>query len=381
MRITAFDFSLLWGNEKNYSRIESDSVFLSFICGMQDSPDSLFMKRSLELAMLGVGNVAPNPMVGCVIVHQGKIIGEGYHAFYGGPHAEVNAIASVVNEEIFKDSTLYVTLEPCAHFGKTPPCANLILKKGIPRVVVGCRDPFQEVNGRGIDLLRNAGVEVIVDALHEECRELNKRFFSFHEKKRPYVVLKWAMSADGFMDIDRSSGQRGSVMISHPDTQVLVHQWRSEEASILIGKNTLLNDNPSLTVRRVKGKNPVRVVLSDEPIDLQGYLLGNNEAPTLVLTNEAERGIGSVRYVACGNVHDVSSVLGRLHKENILSVLVEGGSRVLQSFLDSGLWDEARIIVSDHPLGKGLVAPTLSMKASHEEQSASDTIRYYFNRS
>jgi diaminohydroxyphosphoribosylaminopyrimidine deaminase/5-amino-6-(5-phosphoribosylamino)uracil reductase len=348
---------------------------------MQDSPDSRFMKRALELALLGVGNVAPNPMVGCVIVHQGKIIGEGYHTFYGGPHAEVNAIASVANQDVLKESTLYVTLEPCAHFGKTPPCAHLIVEKGIPRVVVGCRDPFSEVNGKGIELLRNAGVEVIVDVLLDECRNLNRRFFTFHEKKRPYVVLKWAVSADGFMDINRSSGQRGSFMISHADTQVLVHQWRAEEASILIGKNTLLNDNPSLTVRRVEGKNPLRVVLSQSPIDLQGYLLGDGEAPTLIVTNDDERKEGSVRYVACGNVLDISSALCRLHRENILSVLVEGGAGVLQSFLERGLWDEARIIVSEQALGSGLASPIISMAASYEEQSATDTIRFYFNKS
>jgi len=364
-----------------YGRIESDSKILSFICGMQDSPDSRFMKRALELALLGAGNVAPNPMVGCVIVHHGKIIGEGYHAFYGGHHAEVNAIASVANQDVLKESTLYVTLEPCAHFGKTPPCASLIVEKGIPRVVVGCRDPFSEVNGKGIELLRRAGVEVMVDVLLEECRELNKRFFTFHEKKRPYVVLKWAVSADGFMDIDRISGQRGSVMISHPDTQVLVHQWRADEASILIGKNTLLNDNPSLTVRRVEGKNPLRIVLSEAAIDLQGYLLGDGEAPTLVVTNDEERSEGGIRYLACGNVHDVSCVLNRLHKENVLSVLVEGGAAVLQSFLESGLWDEARIIVSEQALGSGLASPIISMAASYEEQSATDTIRFYFNKS
>jgi diaminohydroxyphosphoribosylaminopyrimidine deaminase/5-amino-6-(5-phosphoribosylamino)uracil reductase len=237
------------------------------------------------------------------------------------------------------------------------------------------------VNGKGIELLRHAGVEVIVDVLLAECRDLNRRFFTFHEKKRPYVVLKWAVSADGFMDIDRTSGQRGSVMISHVDTQVLVHQWRAEETSILIGKNTLLNDNPSLTVRRIEGKNPLRVVLSESPIDLKGYLLGDGEAPTLIVTNNEERAEGSVRYVPCGNVHDISSVLSRLHRENILSVLVEGGAGVLQSFLESGLWDEARIIVSEQSLGGGLASPVISMAASYEKQSATDAIRFYFNKS
>ncbi len=348
---------------------------------MHDILDSPFMRRALELAALGEGHVAPNPLVGCVIVYQGEIIAEGYHARYGGHHAEVNAIESVENSELLKDSTLYVTLEPCAHHGKTPPCANLILQKGIPRVVVGCRDPFPEVNGKGIELLRNAGVEVLTDVLFDECRGINRRFFTFHEKKRPYVLLKWAQSADGFMDVDRVSGRQGSVMISHPDTQILVHTWRAEEASILIGKNTLINDDPSLTVRRVPGKNPLRVVLSSEPLNIHAFKLGSDEAPTLVLTNDTEGQNNNVRYVACDNVHHVASVLHRLHRENVLSVLVEGGSHVLKSFLESGLWDEARVIISDDVLGKGLTAPTIAVAYSHEERSASDTIRYFYNKS
>jgi diaminohydroxyphosphoribosylaminopyrimidine deaminase/5-amino-6-(5-phosphoribosylamino)uracil reductase len=356
-------------------------LFLSFICQMQASLDSGFMKRALELAARGSGHVAPNPLVGCVLVRHGEIIGEGYHALFGGPHAEVNAIASVENPELLRESTLYVTLEPCAHYGKTPPCANLIIQKGIPRVVIGCRDPFLEVNGKGMDLLRNAGIEVISDVLHEECRDLNRRFFTLHEKKRPYVILKWAQSADGYMDVDRASNIRGSVMISHPDTQVLVHRWRSEEASILIGKNTLINDDPSLTVRRVEGKNPLRVVLSSEAMELSSFKLGNSEAPTLVLTNDTEKLSGNTRYAACGNVHDVASILRRLHTDGVLSVLVEGGAQTLKSFLQSGLWDEARIITSNRKLGNGLLAPTHAFSPWHEEKMATDTIRYYVNKS
>jgi len=356
-------------------------AFLSFICGMPFSVNTVFMKRALELAALGSGHVAPNPLVGCVIVHEGKIIGEGYHAQFGGPHAEVNAIASVVDDALLKHSTLYVTLEPCAHFGKTPPCANLIVQKGIPRVVVGCRDPFPEVDGKGIELLRSAGVEVVTDVLHDECRWINRRFFTFHEKKRPYVMLKWAQSADGFMDVDRTVGNRGSFMISHPDTQVMVHVWRAEEASILVGKNTMLNDDPALTVRRVTGKNPLRIVLSSQPIDLLNFELSSHDAPTWVMTNETETQVQNVRYVACKNVRDIPSVLNRLHREQVLSILVEGGATVLNSFLESGLWDEARVIVSETTLLTGLIAPVMKSAVSEEDNYASDSIRYYYNRS
>jgi diaminohydroxyphosphoribosylaminopyrimidine deaminase/5-amino-6-(5-phosphoribosylamino)uracil reductase len=348
---------------------------------MLESTDVRFMKRALELASRGAGSVAPNPLVGCVIVHKGAVVGEGYHAFFGGPHAEVNAIASMEDHDVLKQSTLYVTLEPCAHFGKTPPCAHLILQKGIPRVVIGCRDPFLEVNGRGIEMLRNAGVDATVDVLQEECLAINKRFFTFHQKQRPYVILKWAQSADGFMDVERTLKQHGSVMISHPDTQVLVHRWRAEESSILIGKNTLLNDDPSLTVRRVDGKNPIRIVLTSQPIDMHRLKLGNDEAPTLVLTNESDSISGNVRFAAVGNVHDLDGVLRRLHAENILSVLVEGGAHVLRSFLECGLWDEARVIVSDNSLGSGLKAPSISRVPSKEQRSSSDRIYYYNNKS
>ena len=356
-------------------------LFLSFICGMHDSVDSRFMKRAIELALTGNGHVAPNPMVGCVIVHNGRIIGEGFHEKYGGPHAEVNAIASVEDPALLQESTLYVTLEPCAHFGKTPPCSNLIIEKRIPRVVIGSLDPFPAVNGRGIEQLRQAGIQVETDVLVNECRFMNRRFFTFHEKQRPYVVLKWAQSSDGFMDMERTTGEIGSFMISHPDTQVAVHRWRSEEAAILIGKNTLYNDNPSLTVRRVEGTNPLRLLLSSEPIDLSEFLLSQDEAPTWVLTNSTEKAVGSVRYLACGNVHDLNLVLSRLYDENILSLLVEGGAMVLQAFLASGLWDESRVIVSDNAMGKGMQAPLIANQVEHVEHSATDTIRFYINNS
>ena len=347
---------------------------------MHDAPDSQFMKRALELAARGAGHVAPNPMVGCVIVHEGRIIGEGYHQRYGGPHAEVNAIASVEDPARLQESTLYVTLEPCAHFGKTPPCSNLIIEKRIPRVVIGNLDPFPAVNGRGIEQLRNAGIHVETDVLVNECRFMNRRFFTFHEKQRPYVILKWAQSSDGFIDIERTTGEKGSFMISHPDTQVAVHRWRSEEAAILIGKNTLYNDNPSLTVRRVEGTNPLRLLLSSEPIDLSNFHLSKEEAPTWVLNNYSEKTEGAIRYLACGNVHDLKAMMRRLFDEKVLSILVEGGAQVLHSFIECGLWDEARIITGDTQLGQGLRAPKLQVMQDHSESSATDGIGYYFNK-
>jgi diaminohydroxyphosphoribosylaminopyrimidine deaminase/5-amino-6-(5-phosphoribosylamino)uracil reductase len=347
---------------------------------MQDTLDSVFMRRALELAARGAGHVAPNPMVGCVIVHEGRIIGEGFHERYGGPHAEVNAIASVEDPALLQESTLYVTLEPCAHFGKTPPCSNLIIEKRIPRVVIGNLDPFPAVNGRGIEQLRQADIRVETNVLNDECRFMNRRFFTFHEKQRPYVILKWAQSSDGFMDIERTTETQGSIMISHPDTQVLVHRWRAEEAAILIGKNTLYNDNPSLTVRRVEGPNPLRILLSSEPIDLSSFHLSKEEAPTWVLTNSSEKTVGTIRYLACGNVHDLGAVLDRLWNEKVLSVLVEGGAQVLHSFIESGLWDESRIITGDKQLDQGLRAPKLSVVQHHSESSAADAIGYYFNK-
>jgi diaminohydroxyphosphoribosylaminopyrimidine deaminase/5-amino-6-(5-phosphoribosylamino)uracil reductase len=346
---------------------------------MNTSDHGAFMKLALELAKKGEGYVAPNPLVGCVIVHDNQVIGEGYHAAWGGPHAEVQAIGSVRDKELLKDCTLYVTLEPCAHFGKTPPCSNLIVEMKIPRVVVGCRDPFPQVNGKGIEQLRENGVEVISDVLEEECRWLNRRFFTFHEKHRPYVVLKWAQSVDGFMDVSRNKNVQGSFMISHPDTQVQVHRWRAQEAAILIGKNTLFNDNPSLTVRRVEGKNPLRVVLSAEGIDIANLQISNDEAPTVVITNRDEYVVGSVHNWACGDVHNPENVLSRLHREGVLSVLIEGGAHVLQSFMDAGLWDEVRIITGSIELHSGLIAPSIEHGFSHEERSATDVIRYYYN--
>jgi diaminohydroxyphosphoribosylaminopyrimidine deaminase/5-amino-6-(5-phosphoribosylamino)uracil reductase len=339
--------------------------------------DRDMMQRAILLAGQGAGLVAPNPLVGCVIVHDGKIIGEGFHERYGEAHAEVNAIASVDDKTLLSRSSLYVTLEPCAHFGKTPPCADLIIQTGIPRVFIGAQDPFEAVNGRGSAKLRAAGIEVIEHVEEEACREMNRRFFCFQEQNRPYVVLKWAQTTDGFMDIDRGDGQKGVQWISGPETKLLVHQRRAEEAAVMVGRNTVINDNPLLTVREVQGKNPVRVVLSSEADFPFRPALFDNDAPTLVVNQVKQAVEGSCRFIPCADVHDVREVLSLLHRERMLSVLVEGGAKVLESFLTAGLWDEAMVITGPAAWGSGLQAPVANGTLHHEQRCGDDVIRFY----
>ena len=342
--------------------------------------DRAMMQRAITLALKGVGHVAPNPLVGCVITHDGVVIGEGYHAKFGDAHAEVNAIASVQNPEMLKESTLYVTLEPCAHYGKTPPCADLIVKFGIPRVVIGAMDPFPLVNGRGAQRLREAGVEVEENIEHEACREMNRRFFCFQEKKRPYVILKWAQTSDGFMDVVRNCGEKGVRWISGPETKLLVHQWRSEESAVLVGRNTVINDNPLLTVREVSGTSPLRIVLTQDAQLPEGSAVLDQLAPTLILNNHLSNKIGDTEWLQCADVHDLSEVLQTLHARNIQSVFVEGGAKVLHSFIDSGLWDEARVITGSPTFEDGLAAPVLKGRLTETMTRGSDVIHFYRNQ-
>lgn len=302
----------------------------------------VYMQRCLELASKGAGYTAPNPMVGCVIVNEeNKIIGEGYHQAYGGPHAEVNAIASVDDKTQLKNSTLYVNLEPCAHYGKTPPCANLIVEMGIPRVVIGIKDPHKKVASKGIEILRQAGIEVLVGIEENACRELNKRFITFHEKQRPFIILKWAQSSDGFI------GKLGEkIKISHPKTDVLVHQWRSEEQAILIGSRTAINDNPELTVRWVKGRNPMRLILNYNSPLPPNLKIWNNEAATYIIESSPNDSLQLFIQFCITN--------------QIISVLIEGGTYTLQQFINAGLWDEARVITNTNlTLHNGVKAPAL----------------------
>jgi diaminohydroxyphosphoribosylaminopyrimidine deaminase/5-amino-6-(5-phosphoribosylamino)uracil reductase len=319
-----------------------------------------FMQRCLQLASQGMGRVAPNPMVGAVIVFEDIIIGEGYHQEFGKAHAEVNAITSVKDQELLKHATIYVNLEPCAHHGKTPPCADLIVEKGIPRVVIGCTDSFAKVAGKGIQHLKQNGVEVITDVLHDEAREFNKRFFTFHENKRPYVVLKWAQSKDGFIDRIRN-GEKGVHWITGKKEQRLVHQWRSEESAILVGKNTVLNDDPSLTVREVSGRNPLRIVIDSQGSLPLSYRIFNDEAPTLQYNSLLEETVNQhhTRVKIPFDDKVVAHILNNLHQREIQSLIVEGGAQTLQHFLDAGLWDEARIFEGDAEFGQGLKAPVV----------------------
>ncbi len=328
-----------------------------------------YMARCIELARGGEGNTAPNPMVGAVIVHKGKIIGEGFHRRCGEAHAEVNAVASVRDEALLRDSTIYVSLEPCSHYGKTPPCAELIIKKGIPRVVVGTLDPFPEVSGRGVRMLREAGVEVVTGVLEEEARALNPAFMTFQMRKRPYVYLKWAQSADGFMDARRADVSEPPLLLSSAETLRRVHRLRSEVAAIMVGTRTALLDNPSLTVRHWAGHSPVRVVL-DRTLKLPSasHVL-DGTVRTLVFTAvEAERG-PNVEYVRIDFGQDVlPQVLLYLYEQNLNSLMVEGGARLLESFLAAGLWDEAWIETAPVVLGTGVKAPAVCGVLAATEQ-------------
>jgi diaminohydroxyphosphoribosylaminopyrimidine deaminase/5-amino-6-(5-phosphoribosylamino)uracil reductase len=342
----------------------------------------------LELARLGAGFVAPNPMVGSVLVHTNRVIGEGYHQRYGQAHAEVNCIsdaairfAAVNNsmenfEELLHSSTLYVSLEPCAHFGKTPPCADLVISKKIPRVVIGCRDPFKEVDGKGIEKLLAAGIVVEPGVLEQACQHLNKRFFTFHAKKRPYIILKWAQSADG-----KIAGKSNSrVFITNEITNRLVHKWRSEEAAIMVGTNTALADDPSLTNRLWSGNNPVRVVLD---IDLRlpvSLVLFDKSVRTIVFNRLKHEDIENLVYFRINCQEPIAQqVCNALYLLNIQSVLIEGGARLIQSFINENLWDEARLITNECLIiGEGIPAPELGNGiCKHSDKIFTDTISFF----
>lgn len=339
------------------------------------------MLRSLQLAKLGEGNVAPNPMVGSVLVYQDRIIGEGYHQEYGQAHAEVNCIKSVSesDKQFISLSTIYVSLEPCAHFGKTPPCSDLIISQGIKKVVVGCRDSYEEVDGKGIEKLRQNGIDITVGVLENECRELNKRFFTFHEKKRPFVILKWAESANG--KIGSNNGER--LLISNGFSNRLVHQLRNENAAILVGTNTALVDNPSLTNRLWQGKNPIRLVI-DKDLKLPTSLhLFNKEQPTIFFNFLKEYTEENLTFYKLNKDEDVvAQILNACYKLNIQSVLVEGGSKTLQSFIDKQLWDEAIVITNTSLIvNDGIGAPVLNHHfIENSVELFNDTITYFTNQ-
>jgi len=321
-----------------------------------------YMQRCLQLAKLGEGHTAPNPMVGCVIVNNGKIIGEGFHQRYGGPHAEVNAIHSVKDDRLLENSTLYVNLEPCSHVGKTPPCADLIIKKKIPRIVIGTVDPNPEVAGDGIDKLKKAGCEVWVDIMKNECQELNRRFFTYHLKKRPYIILKWAQTSDGFVDTLRIEKEQGKpTWITDEITRTAVHKQRSTEGAIFIGTETALKDNPSLTLRDWYGHQPLRVIS-----DLNNRLPSNlhifdGKIETVILSNTDDHPNKNTFFVTINKVDTIKFLLEFLYSEKILSIVVEGGPKTLQYFIDPGLWDESHVYQGQIIFNEGIKAPIFNL--------------------
>lgn len=318
------------------------------------------MRRCFELARKGLGLTRTNPLVGCVIVHNDRIVGEGYHHEFGGPHAEVNAIRSVKNPSIIPDATLYCNLEPCAHHGKTPPCSVLISKKGIRRAVISNLDPFPSVNGQGIKHLTNAGVQVESGCLAEEGTSLNRRFFRYLTKKRPYIILKWAQSMDGFIDLEREPDDlEGPRWITGNVCRTLVHKWRSEEAAIMVGTNTVMADNPRLNVRRWSGDNPVRITM-----DRNGRLSGSSnildgKQDTIVFTGVSDKYSGKTRSIHIDPSYELRDLLEELYDQQIVSVFVEGGAQLHESFLNSGLWDEARVFTGKMSFSQGVRAPEL----------------------
>lgn len=343
--------------------------------------EEVYMKRCLELAALGAGSASPNPMVGCVIVHHGRIIGEGWHRKYGGPHAEVNAVADAEANgfgDLLRESTLYVNLEPCSHWGKTPPCADLIVEKRIPRVVVGCIDSYCEVSGRGVARMREAGIDVTVGMLERECLHFNRRFFTAQNLGRPYIILKWAQTLDGCLDAVRPSAEIPAAWMTGEAAKILVHRWRAEEDAILIGSRTAMLDNPVLTVREWQGRNPLRVVI-DRRLTLTPTLrVFNEDARTMLFTSEACKAEAEAKFagnqsVTVGAADDLPEILTILTKGDsmqyniaksqcnigkIQSIIVEGGAQILNAFIQAGLWDEARVFTAQMSLNE-LYSPAL----------------------
>jgi diaminohydroxyphosphoribosylaminopyrimidine deaminase/5-amino-6-(5-phosphoribosylamino)uracil reductase len=340
-----------------------------------------YMQRCLDLARPGLGSTAPNPMVGSVIVHKGIIIGEGYHREYGGPHAEVNAVNSVADKSLLSGSVLYVNLEPCSHTGKTPPCAEMIMRCGIPEVVIGISDPNPMVAGRGIEKLRSSGVNVISNIIPDKCRYLNRRFFVFHTRKRPFVILKWAQTTDGFMDILRRNGETTAPnWISNDISRMIVHQWRSEEQAILVGTNTAYLDNPRLNVREWPGRSPIRMVI-DRKLRLPRHLhLFDNSCRTIVYNALQDKQEEETIYVRLDFDHDIiPQLMNNLYQQGIQSVIVEGGRKLLLAFLENDCWDEARVFTGAKKFGAGISAPVIRDNIPEERRIREDVLMIYRN--
>lgn len=343
-----------------------------------------YISRCIEIGKNGLGTTAPNPMVGCVIVYENTIIGEGYTSAYGGNHAEINAINTVKNKALLPLSTLYVTLEPCAHFGKTPPCSDAIIKHKIPNVVIGCQDDNQLVSGKGIAKLKASGCHVIVGVLESECKVHHKRFFTFHRKKRPYIILKWAETKDGFI-APKTKKEKAPVWITNESSRQLVHKWRAEEQAILVGTTTVLEDNPSLTVRHWTGKHPIRIIL-DKNLELpKDATIFDDTAETLVITAKdtfktSKIKHSKVEYINWDLRRSIAyQICDILYKLDINSVIIEGGAQTLQTFLHENTWDEARVFTGNTIFSDGVKAPKFYGKLISEEQIIDDVLRTYSN--
>lgn len=337
---------------------------------------AIYMQKVLQLAQLGEGNVAPNPLVGCVIVKGDEVIAEGYHKHYGEAHAEVNAIHSLAPDFDFSNCTLYVNLEPCSHQGKTPPCSDLIIKNKFKKVVICNVDTNPLVGGKGIEKLKKAGITVETGILEKEGRELNKRFFTFHEKKRPYIILKWAQTNDGFISKNPIPPNKKENWITSEESKKLVHEWRAQEQAIMVGTATALNDNPELTVRLTEGKNPIRIVI-DKELKLNSNLnIFNTAAETIVFTEVDKEAENTTKYYNLDFSKNVlPQLLNKLYALNISSLIVEGGTTLLQSFIDENLWDEARVFINPNKnFEKGIKAPTIDLSKAIEEKSGSDRL-------
>lgn len=338
-----------------------------------------YMNKCLELALKGKGNVAPNPMVGCVIVNNNIIIGQGYHEEYGQAHAEVNAINSVRDTSLLSNSIIYVNLEPCAHFGKTPPCSSLIIEKGIPHVIIGAIDDHEKVAGRGIEKLEKAGIKVEVNILKDKCIELNKRFYKFHNKGLPFVILKWAESKDGFISKTKEAVLNGeNNWITGKESKLFVHNQRAQEQAILIGKNTAVNDNPSLTTRLAEGKSPIRIIIGNEPLKDESLTILKDNYPTLIFNLKLDESIKNKEWIRFDG--KIQSVLKELAKRDIQSVIIEGGANILNQFIQENLWDEAFKFIGEYQFNDGIKAPKINSAPLFSNQIGKDKLLVYINK-
>ncbi len=339
-----------------------------------------YMQRCLELAKKGIGNVSPNPLVGAVIVHENQIIGEGYHQVCGEAHAEVNAVNSVTDKSLLPKSRIYVSLEPCSHFGKTPPCAQLILDTKIPEVIICNKDPHDKVAGKGIQLLKENGVKVSSGILEKQGEWINRRFFEFHRNEKPYVILKWAQNQNGLIDKNRISDQVGVNWITQPETKTLTHSWRAYEDAIVVGANTVINDAPSLDVRHASGENPLRVVIDPNGRIPDDHAFWKLDTPTLVIGREKRiltSHVDSIILTEKGSI--AKQLLNELYQRGILSIMVEGGASTINSFITEGLWNEARILMGHNDWTEGLSAPTLNGIAVEEFTMGKDRVKIIRN--